>query len=74
MQSLWRDTWSLQIPKKIQMFMWRAIKESLPTKSNLMRRKIITNSVWELCNKRAEDVLHALWSCPVIQLVWSSED
>ena len=74
MQSLWRDTWSLQIPKKIQMFMWRAIKESLPTKSNLMRHKIITNSVWELCNKGAEDVLHALWSYPVIQLVWSSED
>lgn len=41
-------------------------------KCNLARQKIITSKLCELCNEGPEDVLHALWKCEVVEVVWSS--
>ena len=35
LQDLWKSIWSLKVPKKCQMFAWRATREALPTKLNL---------------------------------------
>ena len=43
---------------------WRATKNSLPTKTNLVKRQIITNNTCELCQNHQEDVGHALYHCP----------
>ena len=39
-----------------------------------MRRNIIREPICELCQKGPEDVVHALWLCPIIQSVWNKED
>ena len=74
MSSIWNSVWQLQVPRKIQLFMWRALKYSLPTKLNLMRRRILTDPVCELCRVTTEDTLHAVWRCPQVQSAWSKED
>ena len=56
------------------MFMWQALKDSLPTKLNLMRRHILMDPVCELCQSTTEDILHVVWSCPQVQTAWSKED
>ena len=39
---LWKAIWSLQVPSKVKNFVWRMSKYSLPTKTNLMKQKIIS--------------------------------
>jgi ribonuclease HI len=74
MNSIWKSVWELQVPRKIQLFIWRALKDSLPTKLNLMKRHVLTDPVCEQCQSTPEDTLHAVWRCPEIQAAWSKED
>ena len=41
-------------------------------KCNLVRQKIISSELCELCNEGPEDVLHALWNCKEVEAVWST--
>uniref|UniRef100_A0A7N2N2Z4 RNase H type-1 domain-containing protein n=1 Tax=Quercus lobata TaxID=97700 RepID=A0A7N2N2Z4_QUELO len=61
-KELWHAVWHLQVPSKVKNLVWRACRNSLPTKMNLVRRKIITDDnrdprlfsmvVWALWNRR----------------------
>jgi hypothetical protein len=53
--------------------MWHASKESLPTKYNLAKRKFLLDPICDTCHEGHDDVLHALWSCPLIQSAWTPE-
>ena len=63
----WKGLWELRVPHKIKHFIWRACHNALPTKCNLVRRNIVNSEVCELCNEGQEDVIHALWKCPVVE-------
>ena len=39
-QKVWKSIWRIQAPNKISHFIWRAVKDSLPTKENLHKRHI----------------------------------
>ncbi|XP_075659281.1 uncharacterized protein LOC142629196 [Castanea sativa] len=41
LRSFWKQLWSCQIPHKIRHFAWRAARYILPTKANLVARKIL---------------------------------
>uniref|UniRef100_A0A2N9I5D1 Reverse transcriptase domain-containing protein n=1 Tax=Fagus sylvatica TaxID=28930 RepID=A0A2N9I5D1_FAGSY len=73
LQHLWKAVWSLKIPKKCQTFAWRASREALPTRVNLMKRRIPLDPLCENCRNSQEDVLHAVWACPLIQPAWENE-
>ena len=45
-------------------------KNSLPTKDNLVRRKIIQDGCCDACREHTEDVNHALYSCPKLDELW----
>lgn len=53
--------------------MWWACRNTIPTKTNVVRRQILTEDVCEQWHQHAEDVLHALWSCPSVLGTWDSE-
>ena len=61
LKPLWQEIWNLLVPSKVKHLVWRAAKNSLPTKMNLMRRKITTDDCCEICQGQQEDVLHAHW-------------
>nr|POE87088.1 putative ribonuclease h protein [Quercus suber] len=67
---LWKKIWGLQVPNKVKHLAWKACKDSLPTKTNLIRRKIITEGCCDVCKLHQEDVVHALFLYPALQLVW----
>ena len=58
---VWSVLWKLCIPNKIKIFGQRACNDILPTKYNLVKRKIISNDKCHICTKEVELVTHALW-------------
>ena len=67
---LWRTIWSLQVPNKIKNLVWRACRNLLPTKENLVRRTIIENPTYDRCKHEPKSALHALWNCSKLVVVW----
>ena len=69
-KKFWSNQWKLKVPGKVKSLLWRACTDSLPTKSNLCKRKILGDPTCSLCLKEPETILHALWGCEKIQVVW----
>ncbi|XP_042974642.1 uncharacterized protein LOC122306274 [Carya illinoinensis] len=67
----WQSIWDLNIQGKVKLFMWRAVKDLLATRSNLVMRRIIDNSKCPNCKVEEETVSHTLWSCPAAADVWA---
>ena len=59
----------MNVSGKIKHFLWKACTNSLPTKENLVKRKILEESVCQHCLQGNKDVVHALWGCDNLQSV-----
>lgn len=66
---LWFGIWKLKMPRKIKHFLWKACAKILPTKVNLMKRKILSSPLYHLCGRCPEDTKRALWDCEVVKSV-----
>nr|POE95048.1 mitochondrial phosphate carrier protein 3, mitochondrial [Quercus suber] len=53
--------------------MWRAGTDSLPSKMNLLKRKVLCNDLCPDCKLESESSFHALWTCRVVAPVWKSK-
>ncbi|KAL0003155.1 hypothetical protein SO802_016936 [Lithocarpus litseifolius] len=71
--SVWRRIWGLSVPNKVKNFLWRACKEVLPVKANLVRRKVLAEDICCHCHLKAEDGLHALWDCAELSTIWEAD-
>lgn len=69
---VWKLIWGLSVPNKMRNFMWKACRDSLRVKSNLLKQKIIQSDCCDHCKSALESVLHTLWEYPSISQVWSS--
>nr|POE85851.1 hypothetical protein CFP56_18200 [Quercus suber] len=69
----WTKIWKLGVPGKVKHFLWRACTNSLPTKLNLVKRKIMNKAVYHLCGQTDKDTLHALWGCETVKQVWDRD-
>lgn len=50
----------------------KACQDVIPTKTNLVRRTIITDPLCERCSQAPEDTLHGLWTCSHLDAVWNA--
>lgn len=64
LKPLWQAIWNLPVPNKVKNLVWKAVKNSQPSKENLVRRKIIQDNCCDLCREHKEDVKHAIYNCP----------
>ena len=69
----WKSIWKMKVPGKIKHFIWKACTNSLPTKDNLLKQKTLHESVCPHCAGESKSIVHALWSCACIRIVWDSE-
>ena len=62
--------WIKYIPIKVNVFVWRARRDCLPTRVNLIRRGITLEScLCPLCHSEEEDINHVLFRCEVAQII-----
>ena len=69
-QQAWRGLWKLKLPRKIKIFSQRACHDVLPTRVNLAKRKIISDTLCHYCKSVPEDTLHVIRGCGAAQDVW----
>ena len=67
---IWNQVWGLNVPNKVRHFIWRMCKEAIPSKHNLMRRKILVEDKCEQCGMESETVIHAVWECTKLDEIW----
>ena len=57
-RKFWTKIWKIQVPHKIWHFTWRECRDVIPTKVNLVRRKVLQDDQCEECHLDAENSNH----------------
>jgi len=70
--NVWCSLWNLQVPNPTKMFLWRACNDILPTRKNLLRRRVIVDGKCPWCNLEEETTAHVIWFCPAAKDVWNA--
>ncbi|MBA0729448.1 hypothetical protein Golax_025722 [Gossypium laxum] len=71
-RKFYRTLWSLNIPTKIKITIWRLSWNYLPTKVNLQHRKLVVNTRCPRCGEGAETMNHLFRDCAVTREVWKT--
>ncbi|XP_042972999.1 uncharacterized protein LOC122304801 [Carya illinoinensis] len=67
----WKGVWRLNVPGVVKVFLWKPLNDSLPTRWNLFKRKVVKNPICPVCEFEVESVTHSLWSCKGAMDVWA---
>lgn len=63
--------WNKLVPKKVNIFVWRALKGRLPVREELDKRGIDLDSMLcPSCNNEVESCAHCLVTCDLARSVW----
>ena len=68
-REVWKQIWKLHVPNRIRTLLWRACCDSLPSKANLVRRKILHDATCHNYNLEPKSTIHALWSCQKLDMI-----
>ncbi|PWA84228.1 reverse transcriptase zinc-binding domain-containing protein [Artemisia annua] len=64
--------WCSSLPRKVNIFMWRARLDKLPTRYNLSRKGIeIASIMCPVCGVSMESLSHVLFTCTLAKEVWT---
>ncbi|XP_048229550.1 uncharacterized protein LOC125370023 [Ricinus communis] len=63
--AVWRRLWKLNIATKCKVFMWRALTNRLPVRTNLVMTKVTEDSSCPCCVFEPETIMHILILCDV---------
>ena len=69
----WKSLWSVRVPSKISIFLWRLARQSLPVGEVLHHRNMAQSSACFFCGG-CDSWKHSLIECNVARCVWALED
>lgn len=65
--------WNKIVPRKVNIHVWRLIKDRLPTRFNLWFRGIDNVSlICPMCSNGLESIYHTMSECIIVIKVWKS--
>ena len=70
--AFWKKLWSLNLPGKIIIFLWRTCRLCLPTTAALATKNVDLSINCPWCRSCVEDSIHILFTCNFAQDVWKS--
>nr|GEW84827.1 RNA-directed DNA polymerase, eukaryota [Tanacetum cinerariifolium] len=63
--------WCRFIPRKVNILVWRVLRDRTPTRWNLSRKGIeVPSLLCPLCNISPETSAHLFWSCSMATSIW----
>lgn len=68
--SFWRRLWKLNVPGKVKNFLWRIVKNVLPTTNNLLSRRVQVLPTCSVYNAYNQSIIHALVECGFAKSCW----
>lgn len=68
-QDVWKPLWSSLAPHRVKKFIWKCLKDIVPTKTKVCQFKDI-DIVCSLCNQDHESLQHLLLDCSFSKSVW----
>ncbi|CAN1824958.1 Putative ribonuclease H protein At1g65750 [Linum perenne] len=68
----WSQLWDLSVPPRIKNFMWRLVREVIPTRAALRRRHIAVPQGCGVCGSNPEDYNHLFFNCSYAIDCWNS--
>lgn len=68
----WKGLWSLHLPSKVKVFLWRACTDIIPVRAELVRRHIASNPYCFFCETQVETSSHLFFECDNFGSIWSS--
>ena len=63
-RAVWKKVWSVKVPSKVNVFIWKIVNNGLPTLVNKKHRHLEQQDICQLCGTQAEDAYHAVIRCP----------
>ncbi|XP_075665246.1 uncharacterized protein LOC142634880 [Castanea sativa] len=66
----WRRLWKMKALNKIKILLWRTCSETLPTRCNLLRRKVLDDPTCPQCGVEIENTMQAKWECKQLLTIW----
>jgi hypothetical protein len=63
-RKVWKKIWKLPVLPKVRNFIWKLMRNGLPTNENRCFRHIADEAGCDLCGHRCEDAYHAVMTCP----------
>jgi hypothetical protein len=68
---VWKTIWSLNVPAKIKIHLWRSLLGAIPCNGVLANRHMINSSQCNLCQSDCESICHAFFKCPRVGEIWA---
>ena len=66
-----KELWKLKVPSKVATFAWRLLKDRLPTRDNLRRKRVeLQEYLCPLCRSTDESASHLFFHCSKILPIW----
>ncbi|KAM1476266.1 hypothetical protein ACFXTO_038265 [Malus domestica] len=67
---LWKAIWQAGVPPKVRNMIWRTCQDIFPTKENLSKRRVGSDSLCVLCSGKPKIVVHVLKDCSFARATW----
>ncbi|KAK4417134.1 hypothetical protein Salat_2538900 [Sesamum alatum] len=67
----WRRFWSVPVPPRVRLQVWRFCHDAVPTLANLQRRRPEIDQVCVHCGANVDSAKHILLECPFTKIVWA---
>ncbi|KAA3470487.1 reverse transcriptase [Gossypium australe] len=67
----YKKMWCIDLPTKLKINMWKASWNYLPTRVNLLHKKLTTDASCPRCGLETETLNHLLRECPISVEMWS---
>lgn len=72
-EGAWKIIWKVQVPAKVQMFLWRLSKHSIPTNDVRAHRHMTDSSSCGMCGS-PDSWRHSLLECTMSRCTWALVD
>lgn len=67
---VWKALWKIKAPQKALNLLWRALTHCLPTKTQLLLKRVQVEARCDVCKSGNENIAHIFVHCPFAERCW----